>query len=355
MSRITRWKLVQFLLGAALSPGHQYWTAWSLHACPLLAHPCLFLSLAWLFSTRGPMIDLMNDSMAELRSIVTRAGDRWTETGIPRVAMVHAEACASQVYQPMLHLVLQGSKTLSIGDQLRRYEAGTYFIVPVDIPATGQIFPGEGGQAYMATSLTLEPAIIASISGGAEAAPATWRAACFAPTQASSEMTDAWLRMMRLVDRPGDREVMAPLIEREILFRALQGPLGGALREISQPDGRLFQIRRAIQWIRENFSKPFRVEPLAAMADMSVAAFYRHFRSVTAMTPIQYQKRLRLLRARWLLLFEPRDAASIAFEVGYESASQFSREYARLFGLPPSRDAARFRAGEYADPISPAA
>lgn len=299
------------------------------------------------------MINLMTDSMAELRSIVMRAGDTWTDTGIPRVAMVHAEACASQVYQPMLHLVLQGSKTLSIGDQLCRYESGTYFIVPVDIPATGEIFPADGGQPYMATSLTLDPAIIASLLGGSDKGAAQPRAACFAPAQASSEMTDAWLRMMRLIDRPGDMDIMAPLIEREILFRTLQGPLGGALREISQPDGRLSQIRRVIHWIRENFSQPFRVEPLAAMADMSVAAFYRHFRSVTAMTPIQYQKRLRLLRARWLLLFEPRDAASIAFEVGYESASQFSREYARFFGVPPSRDAASFRAAEASSAIRP--
>ncbi|MNM87099.1 HTH-type transcriptional activator RhaS [compost metagenome] len=289
------------------------------------------------------MINPMNDSMLELRSIVMRAGDRWTGTGIPRVAMVNAEACASQVYQPMLHLVLQGSKTLSIGDRLSRYESGTYFIVPVDVPATGEIFPAQGDRPYLATSLALDPDIIASLLGSPGMAQAHPRPVCFSSTQAPVEMIDAWLRMMRLLDHPGDIEVMAPLIEREILFRALQGPLGGALREIAHPDGRLSQIRRVIQWIRENFTQPFRVEPLAAMADMSVAAFYRHFRAVTAMTPIQYQKRLRLLRARWLLLFEPRDVASIAFEVGYESASQFSREYARLFGMSPSRDAARFR------------
>jgi transcriptional regulator GlxA family with amidase domain len=103
------------------------------------------------------------------------------------------------------------------------------------------------------------------------------------------------------------------------------------------------QIRRVTQWIREHYTEPFRVEPLALMSGMSVAAFYRHFKSVTAMTPIQYQKRLRLLRARWLLLFDTLDATSIAYKVGYESASQFNREYARLFGLPPARDAARFR------------
>ncbi len=115
------------------------------------------------------------------------------------------------------------------------------------------------------------------------------------------------------------------------------------MREIARPDGRLPQIRRALHWIGEHYTEALRVEQMAATADMSVAAFYRHFRAVTATTPIQYQKRLRLLRARWLLLFEPRDAASIAFSVGYESASQFNREYARMFGMPPARDAARFR------------
>jgi transcriptional regulator GlxA family with amidase domain len=149
--------------------------------------------------------------------------------------------------------------------------------------------------------------------------------------------------MLRLIDRPHEAAVLAPMIEREILFRVLQGPLGGMLREMARPDGHLAQIRRATQWIGEHYTEPFRVEPLAALAGMSVAAFYRHFKSITGLTPIQYQKHLRLLRARWLLLFDPRDAASIAFTVGYESASQFSREYSRLFGLPPARDAARFK------------
>ncbi|WP_241240031.1 AraC family transcriptional regulator [Xanthomonas sp. BRIP62418] len=285
----------------------------------------------------------MNNQMQELRAIVMRAGDKWTDTGIPRVSMVQAEACSSQVYQPMLHLVLQGSKTLSVGEQILEYATATYFIVPVDVPATGEIRPGDAGQPYLATSLTLDSSLIANVLAGTKwpaGQPAGQR---FSATQAPSELIDAWLRMMRLIDKPGEIEMLAPLIEQEILFRVLQGSMGGLLREIARSDGHLTQIRRVIHWIRGNFAEPLRVETLAAMADMSVAAFYRHFRAVTAMTPIQYQKRLRLLRARWLLLFAPRDAASIAFEVGYESASQFSREYARLFGLPPTRDVARFR------------
>ncbi|WP_429529902.1 AraC family transcriptional regulator N-terminal domain-containing protein [Pseudomonas frederiksbergensis] len=285
----------------------------------------------------------MNQAMDELRSIVMRAQNKWTDTGLARVAMVRAEACANQVYQPMLHLVLQGSKTLSIGDQVLEYRPLTYFLVPVDVPATGEIYPSGPGEPYLALSLTLDPDIIATllvdeVRTGEQPAPKGFPAAT-----APVELIDAWLRMMRLIDRPNEAAVLAPMVEREILFRVLQGPLGPMLREIARPDGRLAQIRRATLWIREHYTEPFRVEPLAALTDMSVATFYRHFKAITGMTPIQYQKRLRLLRARWLLLFDPRDAASIAFSVGYESASQFSREYARLFGMPPVRDAARFK------------
>lgn len=285
----------------------------------------------------------MDKAIDELRSIVMRAGNKWTDTGIPRVSMVKAEACASQVYEPMLHLVLQGSKTLSIGDRFLDYPAATYFVVPVDVPATGEIHAGGPELPYLAISLTLDPTIIASLLDREIGAHESTKAGSFSPVAASAEMIDAWLRMMKLIDHPNEAAVLAPMIEREILFRILQGPLSDMLREIAFPNGRLSQIRRAIHWIREHYTEPFRVEPLADMTNMSVAAFYRHFKSITAMTPIQYQKKLRLIRARWLMLFDAHDAASVAFTVGYESASQFSREYARMFGMPPARDAARFR------------
>jgi AraC-like DNA-binding protein len=298
-------------------------------------------------------VQRMNNVIEELRSLAMRADNKWTDTGLPRVTMVRAEACASQVYQPMLHLVLQGTKTLSIGDQVLRCLPITYFLVPVDVPATGEIHPSGPGLPYLAISLTLDPNVIATLLAGEVKTTVQPTTSRFCAVTAQAEMIDAWLRMMRLMDRPNEAAVLAPMIEREILFRVLQGPLGPMLREMAHPDGRLAQIRRATQWIREHYTEPFRVEPLATMSDMSVAAFYRHFKSITGMTPIQYQKRLRLLRARWLLLFEPRDAASIAFTVGYESASQFSREYARLFGMPPARDAARFRAPVASGAASP--
>ncbi len=283
--------------------------------------------------------------MDELCAIVMRAGDRWTPTGIPRVEMVRAEACSNQVYQPMIHMVLQGTKSLSIGDQVLSLAAGSYFIVPVDLPATGQIEPQAAGRPYLAVSLTLDPAVIAVMLAelGEEDIVPSPEGPRFSVSVSPPELTDAWLRMMRLMDRPAEAAILAPMIEREILFRALRGPQGHMLRHIARGDGRLSRVRRAIEKIRISYDAPLRVECLAALAGMSVASFYRHFRAVTAMTPIQYQKRLRLLAARQRLLFEPRDAAAIGFSVGYESASQFSREYARMFGLPPMRDMARFK------------
>lgn len=287
----------------------------------------------------------MNQAINELRAIAMSAEDKWTKTGLPRVEMVRAEACSNQVYEPMLHLVLQGSKSLSIGDQVLRFEPATYFVVPVDLPAIGEIRSEKSGGPYLALSLTLDPAVIAAMLADLAERPASKTASGsdFSVATATPELLDAWVRMMRLLDRPGDIAMMAPMIEREILFRILQGPHGGMLRQIARADSRLSQVRRAIDWIRAHFTEPFHVEPLASMAGMSVAAFYRHFRAVTAMTPIQYQKTLRLLKARRQLIFEPHDAASVAFSVGYESASQFSREYARMFGQPPVRDVARFK------------
>lgn len=285
----------------------------------------------------------MIEAMNELRTIVMRAGSRWTQTGLPRVAMVRAEACSDQVYEPMLHLVLQGSKSLSIGDKILSFEEASYFVVPVDVPATGEIQAEGPGEPYLAVSLTLEPAAIAAMLAEMQAGDAAPPPSGFSVSVASPEMIDAWLRLMRLMDRPQEAAILAPMIEREILFRTLIGPQGDKLREIASSDSRLSQIRPAIGWIRDNFAEPIRAESLAEMTSMSVAAFYRHFKAVTSMAPIQYQKRLRLLTARRLLLFEAKDAGSIAHSVGYESASQFSREYARMFGLPPRRDAARYK------------
>jgi transcriptional regulator GlxA family with amidase domain len=170
-----------------------------------------------------------------------------------------------------------------------------------------------------------------------EAAPSSFGVGAVTP-----DLLDAWLRLLRLLDAPADVPVLAPLFEREILYRLLQGPQGAVLRQIALADSRLSQIRRAIAWIRDNFDRPMRVEALAEISGMSAASFHRHFKSATAMSPLQYQKTLRLQQARRLLIAN-QDASQAGFAVGYESASQFSREYARLFGSPPMRDAVRLR------------
>ena len=159
----------------------------------------------------------------------------------------------------------------------------------------------------------------------------------FAVNPVTPDLLDAWLRLLRLLDTPQDIAALAPLYEREILYRLVQGPQGSIVRQIARADSRLSQVRRAVAMIRDRFDQRIRSESLAQEAGMSTASFHRHFRTATAMSPLQYQKSLRLQEARRLIV-AGRDVAAAGYAVGYESASQFSREYARLFGLPPSRD-----------------
>lgn len=155
---------------------------------------------------------------------------------------------------------------------------------------------------------------------------------------------DAWVRMLSLMERPRDIPALAPVYEREILYRVLQGPHGQLLRDIATPETALGRVRKAIQWIRQHYAAPLRIGTLAQLAAMSESAFHRHFKAATALSPLQYQKQLRLLQARQLLTAQGASVTAAAMEVGYESATQFSREYARAFGLPPSQDAARILA-----------
>lgn len=289
----------------------------------------------------------MSSQLEELRELASRAENRRTETGIPRVAMAQGkipEHELSAVYEPMINLILTGSKTMVIGDRTLRYDPATYFVMSIDLPAVGSVHPSEQGQPYLAVSLTLDPTLLATLLAELPSVTGADRGRTgFSVAPVTVELLDAWLRMLRLMDRPEEIAALAPLYEREILFRVLQGPLGWMLREVATPDTALSRVRAAIRWIREHFAEPMHVEDLAGMASLSVSAFHRHFKSVTAFSPLQYQKSIRLLRARSLLIAGAGNATSVAFEVGYESANQFSREYARAFGMPPSRDVGRLR------------
>ncbi|WP_413043503.1 AraC family transcriptional regulator N-terminal domain-containing protein [Pseudomonas sp. YJ42] len=287
----------------------------------------------------------MNDRLNELRALAAKAENRRTETGIPRVAMVQGtipEHMLAAVYDPMINLILQGSKTMTVGDSMLRYDPATYFVMSIELPAVGSVHPAASGEPYLAVSLTLDPTVISTLLADLPKPAARYESdAAFSVAAVTPELMDAWVRMLRLIGNPDAIAALAPAYEREILFRVLQGPHGWMLREIAAPDTAMARVNLAIQWIRQEFAEPIRVEFLAQRAAMSVSAFHRHFKAVTTLSPLQYQKRVRLLQARMLMLTSGKNVTAAAFDVGYESPTQFSRDYSRVFGLSPARDTGR--------------
>lgn len=288
----------------------------------------------------------MESQLEELRNLASRAENRRTETGIPRVAMAKGiipEHALSAVYDPMVNLILQGGKTMTIGGKTLHYDPASYFIMSVDLPAVGTVRQGGPDKPYLAVSLSLDPVIVATLLSDTGGAGSTSQREGFSVASVTPDLLDAWLRMLRLMDHPMDIPALAPVYEREILYRVLQGPNGWLLRDIATPDTALSRVRRSIDLIRAHSTQTLHVEELASAAALSVSAFHRHFKAVTAMSPLQFQKRLRLMQARSLLVSGAQGASHVAYEVGYQSASQFSREYARFFGRSPAKDAAQLR------------
>lgn len=290
----------------------------------------------------------MNSQLNELRALASKAENRRTETGIPRVAMVQGkipEHMLAAVYEPMINLILQGSKTMTVGDRTLRYDPATYFVMSIGLPAVGSLHPASTGEPYLAVSLTLDPIVLSTLLADLpKPVNRHDHKPGFSVAATTPELMDAWVRMLRLMGKPDDITALASVYEREILFRVLQGPHGWMLREIAVPDTAMARVNQAIQWIRRDFAMPIRVENLAQNAAMSVSAFHRHFKAVTTLSPLQYQKRVRLLQARMLMVANAKSVTAAAFEVGYESATQFSRDYARVFGLPPAKDTGRILA-----------
>nr|WP_239092284.1 AraC family transcriptional regulator [Streptomyces sp. SID14478] len=245
----------------------------------------------------------------------------------------------------ILAVIAQGAKRLAVGERVHEYRAGQYLVASVDLPVTGHFFEATPEQPALGFGLVLEPAAVAELllQAGPDDAPGaeSEAPAGIAVSDASPELLDAVIRLLRLLDHPRDRAVLAPLAKREILWRLLTGEQGRMVRQLGLADSSLRHVARSVQWIREHYAQPFRVEDLARLADMSESAFYRNFQAVTAMSPIQFQKQIRLQQARLLLAAHPHDITRVGHQVGYDSASQFSREYRRQFGTSPSRDIAR--------------
>lgn len=288
----------------------------------------------------------MTQALHQLIELAGRhACGRRTKTALSRVMISRSDAptpSEPSLCKPSVLFVLQGAKSVMIGDRLLRYDPASYYIYSVETPASGQLLEASPVRPYLAIGLAIDVQSVADLVVEHEP-PAAGDG--FMTSALCGDLLDALRRLMQLLDRPAEIPVLETLIEREILFRLLQGPQGTRLRQLACADSRLSDIRRAIEWIRAHYHHPIRVEHLAELARMSRAAFHRHFRAATAMSPIQYQKQIRLLEARQLLLARRGGAAQVAFTVGYESASQFSREYARQFGAPPARDAARLLTG----------
>jgi AraC-like DNA-binding protein len=261
------------------------------------------------------------------------------DTIIPQVRLVRAGGAgfpSHSRYQASLCLVLQGEKVAMAGAQAYRFAEGQFLVVPVEMPITGTVLRATEAEPFLCFVLALEPALIFELVQDLGAAPRREPAprGIFVAT-AGPDLLDAVLRLARCLDREEETRVMAPLAMREILFRLLTSANGAAVRHLGHTGGRTQRIAKAVAVIRSRFDQVLRTEDLAREAGMSPSSFHHHFRQVTALTPLQYQKELRLQEAHRMLATEGEDAASVAFRVGYGSASQFSREYARHFGLPP--------------------
>ncbi|WP_328609256.1 AraC family transcriptional regulator [Amycolatopsis sp. NBC_00345] len=288
----------------------------------------------------------------ELRDLLQRHArpDGTTAVDGVRICRIdHAGDPESSMSGTVLAVVAHGRKRLALGERVYEYGAGQYLVASVDLPVTGHVIDPDPGRPTLGFGMTLEPAHIAELllragPGDLPRSPGS-AGPGIAVSDAPDELIDAIVRLLRLLDRPRDRKALVPLVEREILWRLMTGDQGEAVRQLGLADSSLTHISGAVRWIRENYAKPFRVEEVARLSGMSVSAFHRNFQAVTAMTPIQFQKQIRLQAARLLLANRPNDVSGVGHRVGYDNPSQFSREYRRQFGTPPSVDAVRMRGG----------
>ena len=272
-------------------------------------------------------------------------------TNLPGVCAIRmsqpGEELAQTLHHPAVCLIAQGAKRVMLRDELFTYDPSRVLVFSVDLPISAQVTQASPSEPYLCFRLDIDPVQVADLV--MQAAPAARGAGDASRglflTSVTAELLDAVVRLMRLMRSPQDVALLAPLAVREIYIRLLQGPEGERLAGIGRADAHVSRVAKAIAWLKENHSEPLRIEDLARRVHMSASSFHQHFRGLTAMSPLQYQKQLRLQEARRLMLAEGADAATASHRVGYESPSQFSREYARQFGASPVRDIQRLKQG----------
>lgn len=279
---------------------------------------------------------------------------RWTgdgpllTTAVPGLALFRREQPsepATGMYEPSICLVAQGAKRVALGDETYVYDPCHYLITSVHLPTVVQVTEASPEKPYLGLRLTLDLREVAQLMADSTVPQPHPQQSSrgMATGELTLPLVNAFQRLIALLADEQAIPVLAPLIQREIIYRLLVGDQGMRLRQIASAGSQSQQIARAIEWLKSNFAQQLRIDDLAAQARMSASTFHHHFRSMTALSPLQYQKQLRLQEARRLMLAERMDAATAAFNVGYESPSQFSREYNRMFGAPPLRDISRLR------------
>jgi AraC-like DNA-binding protein len=267
----------------------------------------------------------------------------------PGLFLYRASSPTKPVYgvtDPSLCVIAQGSKEVRLGNARYRYDAAHYLLASAAVPLAGYVVEASVARPYLAIRLVLDPSVVTAVVIEANLVESSGDVNDRALTVSRLDATllDATVRLVRLLDTPNDYRVLAPLVSREITYRLLLGEQGGRLRQIAVIDGRAHRIATAIDFLRGNYAKPLRIPGLARRLGMSISGFHHNFKTVTAMSPLQFQKQLRLQEARRLLLSGGVDAATAGYRVGYDEPSQFSREYKKLFGAPPMRDVVQLEA-----------
>jgi AraC-like DNA-binding protein len=275
-------------------------------------------------------------------------------TPIPGVSLIRADTPTLPmpvIYKPTLCFIAQGRKQVMLGTTIYVYDPAKYLIASVDMPVTGAVIDASEAAPYLSLVLDLDMSELSDLalrhpvpesdSGRTSDRGIVNRGIVLNDT--TPELLDAAVRLTGLLDRPGDIDALAPLVIREILYRLMTDPGSGIVRQVATADSRLNQIAKAIAWLRAHYNQACRVEEIADSIGMSRSTFHAHFKSITSMSPLEFRSQLRLQEARRLMVAEAMDAASAGYRVGYESPSQFSRDYVRMFGLSPAKDASRLR------------
>jgi AraC-like DNA-binding protein len=290
-----------------------------------------------------------NNNMGTVLEALGKSIARWTDRGdqlvtaIPGLSLFQRNEPTqpeSRMYEPRICLIAQGAKRVLLGDDTYVYGERHFLITSVNLPTVVQITKASREKPCLGLILKLDQREISQlmVDSNLPLSRPQQSSRGMAVGEVTLPLLTAFQRLVDLLEEPNDIPILAPIIQREIFYRLLVGDQGARLRQIASAGSQSQQIARAIDWLKDNFTRPLRIDDLATQVNMSTSTFHHHFRTLTAMSPLQYQKWLRLNEARRLMLIENQDAATVAFKVGYESPSQFSREYGRLFGAPPLRD-----------------